>query len=242
MRILYSESSQFQHIMLTEKNNEVSLALDGAHQTVLPNDEYYQIILGGITPDMSVAVLGGGDLTGVRVLHANYNTWDIYEIDQKVMDVCSPYVGVPRSKWARHVHTCDALQGLLDGSITADAIVVDLLAMTQIDKLSHVMSPAKFLDVVCQNARVSVSGFSAANAVGIMVNELLRHEFARRGFNHFVSFMDTLEEAYFCASKEPITVADIAAQHVVGYPIYPKSGRIMELGFEDQLTVLKEAF
>lgn len=242
MRILLSLTSDYQHIMLTEKSQRTGLSLDGHFQTDIPNDEYYLILLGPNDGTLSTTILGGGDLTCVRPLLAlGVADWKLIEIDKQVVDACAPFCGAPRGKWAPHVVYGDALVALEDGSAEADHIIVDLLAMTRINELSAHVRPSQFLDLLCQNARKVITGFTDAETPGILMNELLRHEFAKRGFPHFISMFNDVGEAFFCASREPVDLSPEAGRCVVGYPVYPKSGQLMNFPLEDKLLIIKEA-
>ena len=243
MQIIHSSRSAFQHIMLVEQSRETSLVLDGKYQTQLPNDDYYAVLLGPNDGSHSVSILGGGDLTAVRVLHAlEIEDWRIFEIDPDVIDVCTPFCGIPRKDWADKIVIGDALAALKDGTAAAGHIIVDLLAMTEIDALSAEMRPRDFIRYLCMNAKSMISGFTAGGPRGILLNELMRHEFTKHGFDFFYSFVNTLDEAFFVASKADIDLSQQAAVNLIGYPVYPKSGEIRHFSFEEQLLIIREAF
>ena len=108
MEVLVSEQSKFQHIMVCRSAAVPELILDGYPQSALPNDAYYELLLGKTRG--SVLVLGGGDLTGVNVFcTSKVADWKIVEIDEKVVEVCARFTHRRRKLWKENVIIDDAL-------------------------------------------------------------------------------------------------------------------------------------
>ena len=242
MEILYSETSPYQHIMvLDEGNRERSLILDGYFQTSMPNNEYWECILGPNKGEQTV-ILGGGDLTSFPMLiKRGISDYKVVELDKMVVEACSIFATVPRGAWGPHIIIGDAVEYLRNGSCTGvEHIIVDMLAMSRLGALVSA-NPEEFLTMLADNAGKYISGFTDAGTTGIILNTILQREFYKRGWTHFVSIVNEIEECFFTAAKEPIILPPELDRLVVRYPVYPKDDRLYGLTFNDALIVLKEA-
>ena len=242
MEIIYSETSPYQHVMiLDEGNRERSLILDGYFQTSLPNNEYWECILGPNTGEQ-VVVLGGGDLTSFpSLIKRGVADYRVIELDKMVVDACTIFATVPRGEWWPHVVIGDAVEALRNGDCSGvQHIVVDMLAMSRLGALTSA-DPDEFITLLANNAEKYISGFTDAGTTGIVLNTILQREFYKRGWKHFVSIVNEIEECFFTVSKEPFALPPELDRLVVRYPVYPKDDRLYGLTFSDALIVLKEA-
>lgn len=242
VRIAGSLFSDYQHIMLTEQDKRISLVLDGHYQSPLPNNSYYDTLLAPNMRNEDVAILGGGDMTCIPVLHRRgIVNWHMYELDPQVVEMCLPYIPNKPKDVMSHVTFGDAIPKLLNGEISAPHIIVDLLGMNRLDVLTG-CDPDEFMDALCKSAGALITGYTAGFTVGIMLNELLRFEFNARGFPYFTTVYNEVEECFFYASKEPVTVPPRIAPMLVGYKVYPKNGDIMEFSLKEKIQIIREAF
>lgn len=243
IRILANKFSPYQHIMITEKDTQTCLVLDGHFQTPLPNDGYYDIMLAPNIQNDEVAILGGGDLTCVPVLHRRgIMKWKMYELDKDVVDICKQFIPNKPKDLDKHIEYGDALVAMKDGKISGcHHIIVDLLGMNRLDALVD-MSPTEFLDVLTNQNAELITGYTGGFTVGIMLNEFLKFEFANRKYPYFLSVYNEYEETFFYASTKPIIIPPRIAPMLVKYRVYPKNGDIMDYSLEDKLQIIREAF
>ena len=241
MEIIYTESSPYQHIMIIEEgNSEKSLVLDGYFQTSLPNNEYWACMLGPNT-GQKTTILGGGDLTSIPELKRHgVSEYHIVELDKKVVEACSLFATVPRGEWGDKIVIGDAVAALKEHTAAAEHVIVDMLAMSRLGFLVDA-NPEEFLDLLVANASTYISGFTDAATTGIMLNTILQREFYKRGWRHFVSLINDLEECFFITSKEPIALPAELTPFIVHDPVYPKDPQLYEFSFNDALIILKEA-
>lgn len=242
MEILYSETSPYQHIMiLDEGNRERSLILDGYFQTSMPNNEYWDCILGPNKGEQ-VVILGGGDLTSFPMLiKRGVTDYTVIELDKMVVEACSIFATVPRGTWGPHIVIGDAVHALQNGDCAGtEHIIVDMLAMSRLGVLTSA-DPEEFLNLLTSSAGKYISGFTDAGTTGIILNTVLQREFYKRGWTHFVSIVNEIEECFFTAAKAPFALPPGLDRLVVRYPVYPKDDRLYGLPFNDALIVLKEA-
>jgi hypothetical protein len=242
MDILYTESSPFQHIMILEENGKTkSLALDGVPQTTLPNTDYWECLLGPNNGE-SVVILGGGDLTSIPVLkRRKVENFSIIEIDKMVIEACSLFVGVPRGEWGDKIIIADAVEKLKEGlNPKPEHLCIDMLAITRLDVLVGV-NPKEFLDLLVENAEKYISGFTETDTTGIILNDILRREFYRRGWKFFISMIDELGHVFFTVSRDKFYLPPEMESTIIRYPIYPKDERLYEFSFNDALLIIKEA-
>ena len=242
MEILYSETSPYQHIMiLDEGNRERSLVLDGYYQTSMPNNEYWECILGPNKGEPTV-ILGGGDLTSIPMLiKRGITDYRIIELDKKVVESCAAFATIPRGEWGPHITIGDAVEELRSGKCAGTPhIIVDMLAMSRLGVLVNA-NPEEFLDMLTANAAKYITGFTDAGTTGIILNTVLQREFHRRGWKHFASIVNDVEECFFVAAKEPFDLPPEIDKYVVRYPVYPKDDRLYQFFFNSALLIIKEA-
>lgn len=240
MEILVSEQSEYQHIMVCRKGASTELVLDGHPQSELPNNEYYEVLLGDTKHD--VLILGGGDLTGVDVLCSRKVTdWRLVEIDQKVIDVCAKFTKRRRKLWKDKVIIGDALTHLQKCE-PVDHIIIDLLAMTKFDALSAPYSFAFFLKLLQEKSKKHVSGFinsgSLGTAAGIAMIPLLK----RVGFEQVELLINEWGENFFWATQpgHESGVRPDMRKYVVEYGAALVDEAILDLGIDEQLIVIDE--
>lgn len=241
MEIVHVCMSQFQHIMVLNENKDYSLILDGYFQTTLPNDEYWNCMLGPNT-GLRTVILGGGDMTSIPVLKKRgVSEYTIIELDKEVVNACAEYSKVPRGEWAPHVTYGDAVEALRSGELKGTPhIAVDMLAMSRLDILASA-DPDEFVTLLTENASMYISGFTDSGTCGIMLNTLLRREFHRRGWKNFRSLINDGGEVFFVAGKEDFELPAGIADCEIAYPIYPKDSRLYGYPLQDALVILKEA-
>ena len=245
LNVVSSELSQYQHIMIMEDQNGVSLALDGHFQTNMPNNEYYEILLSCNPGSYSVAVLGGGDLTGVPVLCSHLGDradWNIYEIDSEVVKLCAQYCPVPKSTWGPCVTFCDALEKLAAGEIRADHIIVDLLGIHRVNELSSALTVSAFVAALAKNAQYAISGFVGGGTQGMLTSEFLRRELYKHKFCYYSTIISSMDEVMFVAGKSPLNIPHKFSGNVVRYRPMPKTADVLDVMFEDKMVIIKEAF
>lgn len=241
VNVVSSTISKYQHIMLAEHNGMLTLGLDGAIQTVLPNDEYYGILTAPNQRCEKLVILGGGDMTCLPVLNRRgFTEWDMYEIDAEVVNICSPHIPEKPAGWETHVHFEDAVAALEDGRAKAPHIIEDMFGMDRINLLSDV-TPERFIDLLCENAGWLVTGYVSSNMKGMLLGELLRIEFAKRGFGYYTTLLAS-SEVYFYASRKPLVLPERVKPFVIGYAVVPKDTDIAEFSLSDQLQIIEEAF
>lgn len=242
VRIVGSQFSEYQHIMLTEQDKRTSLVLDGHYQTPLPNNDYYDTLLAPNLRNEDVVILGGGDMTCLPVLHRRgIARWKMYELDAAVVESCLPFIPNKPKDVMEHVVIGDAIAPLISGEISAPHIIVDLFGMNRLDALTA-CAPDDFIAALCMSAGKLITGYTAGFTVGIMLNELLRFEFHKYGFPFFTTIYNEVEECFFYASKEPIVVPPRIAPMVLGYRVFPKNSEIMDYSLKEKIQIVREAF
>lgn len=242
VRVVGSEFSEFQHIMLTEQDKRTSLVLDGHYQTPLPNNNYYDILLAPNMRNEDVSILGGGDMTCLPVLHRRgIVNWRMFEIDRRVVEVCLPLIPNKPKDVLKHIDFGDAIEALRDGRANAPHIIVDLLGINRLDALAA-CEPEEFIDLLCAAAGSLITGYTAGFTQGIMLNELMKFQFHKRGFQYFTTVYNDVEECFFYASKTPIAIPPRIGSMIVGYRVFPKNSAIADYCLREQIQIVREAF
>lgn len=239
MEVILSEQSPYQHIMIYRKGALVELILDGYPQSALPNNEYYEMMLGP-NNDLSTLIMGGGDLTAVDVIaRRNITDWTLVEIDEMVIKACERFCPRRRNVWGKHVIVGDAFQHLKDCA-PVEHIVVDLLAMSRFDALAPGLSILDFAKLLHQKATKYVSGFIDAQSYGTATGIVLQHVFKRAGFAHYYILINELGEHFFWAGHAPIEFPAKMNKYVVQYGASFRDDAIFDFTPEEQMHIVHE--
>ena len=241
MEILVSEQSDFQHIMVYRAKSMPELILDGYPQSTLPNNEYYELLLGKTRE--SVLVLGGGDLTGVEVFCSEkVRDWKLVEIDEKVIEVCSRFTRRRRKLWQNNVIIGDALTYLQECE-PVDHIIIDLLAMTRFDVLAAPYSFTEFIQLLQKKARKHVSGFVSTGNYGTAAGIVMLPVLKRAGFAQVELLINELGENFFWATQpgHESGIRDDMKRYVVHYGAGLTNEAIFDLQVDEQLIIVDEA-
>lgn len=239
MEVILSEQSPYQHIMIYRKGALVELILDGYPQSALPNNEYYEMMLGP-NNDLSTLIMGGGDLTAVDVIaRRNITDWTLVEIDEMVIKACERFCPRRRNVWGKHVIVGDAFQHLKDCE-PVEHIVVDLLAMSRFDALAPGLGILDFAKLLHQKATKYVSGFIDAQSYGTATGIVLQHVFKLAGFAHYYILINELGEHFFWAGHAPIEFPAKMNKYVVQYGASFRDDAIFDFTPEEQMHIVHE--
>lgn len=239
MEILFSEQSPYQHIMICRRGNVNELVLDGNPQTCLPNNSYYETLIGPGDCE-SYLILGGGDLTCVDVfVNLGIENWRMVEIDQMVIDACAPYCRHRRNTWGKRVIIGDALEYLLN-SEPVDHIIVDLIAMAKFDVLAQSMSIQEFLKLLVEKSKRYVSGFIDSTSTGTAAGIILKNEFMRLGMREYELLLNPWEENFFWTSHDRLDLPAWLRQYAISYGASLRDEKVFELHTDEQLLVINE--
>lgn len=237
MDVLCAFKSQYQHIfIISEGPGNVGLLLDGDYQTTLPNNDYYDIMLGG-NYGMKTAILGGGDMTSLPVLASRGVTdFKIYELDPDVIKACIEFSDFKQTAWD-NVVIGDAIEKLRNGEIKAEHIIIDLLSFSKLNLIEST-TPTEILDLVCEHAEKYITGFVTAGVGGIVICAALEREFVKRGWTHYTFCILDSDECFFAASKEYIEWPEHLERYAIRYPVHVKDSRIMSESFENIIEIV----
>lgn len=240
MEIIVSEQSDYQHIMVCRNGGSTELVLDGHPQSELPNNEYYEVLLGQSSND--VLVLGGGDLTGVDVFCANkVKRWKIVEIDEQVVKICAKFTKRKRKLWKSNVIIDDALT-YLQHCEPVEHIIVDLLAMTKFDALSAPYSFFKFVSLLSDKTTKWASGFINAGSQGTAAGIVMIPLLLQAGFEHVQILINEYGENFFWATKpgHESAVRPDHRKYVIEYGAALVDEAIFDFDIDEQLIVIDE--
>lgn len=239
MEIILSEQSPYQHIMIYRKGALVELILDGYPQSALPNNDYYEMMLGP-NQNLSTLILGGGDLTAVDVIaQRGITDWKMVEIDEVVVRACERFCPRRRNVWGKHVIIGDAFQYLRDCE-PVEHIIVDLLAMSRFDALAPGMDITEFARLLYQKSTLYVSGFIDAMSYGTATGLVLRPVFQKAGFKHFYILINELGEHFFWAGHAPIEFPSKMNKYVVQYGPAFRDDAIYDFTPGEQMFIVHE--
>lgn len=239
MEVIFSEKSPYQHIMIYRKGALVELILDGYPQSALPNNEYYEMMLGA-NRGLNTLILGGGDLTAVSVLVGHGITnWTMVEIDEMVVKACERFCTHRRNVWGKHVIIGDAFAYLRECE-PVEHIVVDLLAMSRFDALEGGITIEEFIKLLHAKTTMYVSGFIDAMSYGTATGIVLQRAFTQAGFKHFEVLINELGEHFFWAGHVPIEFPANMGKYVVKYGTAFRDDAIYDFTVAEQLTIVHE--
>ena len=239
MEIIFSDQSAFQHIMIYRKGPLVELILDGYPQSALPNNAYYEMMLGA-NRGWSTLILGGGDLTAVDVLVGHGITnWKMVEIDEMVVKACERFCPRRRNVWSKNVIIGDAFAYLRECE-PVEHIVVDLLAMSRFNALEDSITIEEFITLLYQKSTKYVSGFIDAMSYGTATGIVLHRAFQKAGFQYFEVLINELGEHFFWAGHAPIELPANMGKYVVQYGAAFRDDAIYDFTVAEQLTIVHE--
>jgi len=239
VEVIYSDITPFQHIMIYRKGALVELILDGYPQSALPNNEYYEMMLGP-NHGWSTLILGGGDLTAVEVLVRHGITdWKMVEIDEMVVNACERFCPRRRNVWGKNVIIGDAFAYLRECA-PVEHIVVDLLAMSRFDALESGITIEEFIKLLAEKSTKYVSGFIDAMSYGTATGLVLQRAFERAGFVDFQILVNELGEHFFWAGHVPIELPTKMSKYVIRYGVAFRDDAIYDFTLAEQLMIVHE--
>ena len=239
MEVIFSEQSPYQHIMIYRKGALVELILDGYPQSALPNNEYYEMMLGA-NRGWRTLILGGGDLTAVEVLvRHDITDWKMVEIDEMVVKACERFCPRRRNVWGRNVIIGDAFAYLRECE-PVEHIVVDLLAMSRFNALEGAMTVTEFVELLLAKSTRYVSGFIDAMSYGTGTGIVLQRVFEKAGAVDFKLLINELGEHFFWAGHIPVELPPKMRKYAVQYGTAFRDDTIYDFTPDEQLLIVHE--
>lgn len=240
MEIIGSLQSAYQHIMLIRQGPFTELVLDGRPQTTLPNNAYYEMLLGAVPVDSRVLVLGGGDLTCVDVFkRKNIHDWKMVEIDEDVIKMCEIFCPHKRNTWENNVEIGDAFEHLQKG-YTYEHIIVDLLSFAYFDALSTSMTIYDFCKALKACATKTVSAYVGTGAGGVVGALAVLPLFRKLGMDPKI-LMSELGELFIWVSvcDAPLPLTPLQTSQVITYGATVKDDRFYDYSPEERLIMAR---
>lgn len=137
-RVILSEQTKYQKIVMTKHRDDVRLFLDGNCQFSTQDEYRYHealvhLPMSKLENPQNVLILGGGDGMALReVLKYDVKRVDLVDIDSQMIEICStnPNITSINKNSLRseklHIHTQDAYTYLEDNTKNYDFILIDL--------------------------------------------------------------------------------------------------------------------